>query len=167
MAEDHRHLRVRLLKSASLTYSDMGETRQQALCSQDQWDIYKLDPEYDCTVYPAPQLSTIMRRKVANANGEDPSARSHKRAWVQDISDDDLPMPGNLKKSRPATIESESDDATNSDDEVEMIVETGTSSISMREARRKRMEENRKHRRKTRSFRTPRARRPPHGVRPR
>ncbi|PFH51481.1 hypothetical protein AMATHDRAFT_80212 [Amanita thiersii Skay4041] len=30
-------------------------------CTQDQWDIHKLDPQYDCCVWNSPQLSTIRR----------------------------------------------------------------------------------------------------------
>ena len=35
--------------------------RTQVECSQDQWDIYKLDPEYDCLVRTPPDLSVISK----------------------------------------------------------------------------------------------------------
>ncbi|KAJ8519926.1 hypothetical protein ONZ45_g3158 [Pleurotus djamor] len=34
-------------------------------CSQDQWDIYKLDPDYDCCVRLDPDVPVISRRKHA------------------------------------------------------------------------------------------------------
>jgi hypothetical protein len=32
-------------------------------CSQDQWDLYKLDPAYECLVHTFPNLSTISKVK--------------------------------------------------------------------------------------------------------
>lgn len=39
----------------------MGPCSEQVLCTQDQWDIYKLDSEYDCIIQSAPKLSIISR----------------------------------------------------------------------------------------------------------
>ncbi|GBE81092.1 predicted protein [Sparassis crispa] len=33
------------------------------VCSQDQWDIYKLDPEYDCFVRASPHITAVSRKK--------------------------------------------------------------------------------------------------------
>lgn len=48
-------------------------------CSQDQWDIYKLDPSYNCCVRAAPNLSTIIRVELPPADSEAPSMPSKKR----------------------------------------------------------------------------------------
>ncbi|GJE92239.1 hypothetical protein PsYK624_083920 [Phanerochaete sordida] len=125
---------------------------QLVTCSQDQWDIYKLDPQYDCTVLPAPALSTITRcasDAPPAATRSSPSKATSKRAYVEDSSDDDLPMPGSIKKSRraPAEVPEADEDFEDSDEEVEMIVESAPDLTAAREARRKKIEENRKKRR--------------------
>ncbi|EKM54472.1 uncharacterized protein PHACADRAFT_196902 [Phanerochaete carnosa HHB-10118-sp] len=128
---------------------------QLVMCSQDQWDIHKLDPEYDCTVQPAPTLSTITRRSSKTTNGAPQTLPAKaKRPYVEDSSDEDLPMPGNIKKKRHAPVEQEAegdngydDDFSDSDEEVEMMVENVASFTAAREARRKRTEENRRKRR--------------------
>lgn len=38
--------------------------------TQDQWDLYKLDPEYDCVVH-APPSRTRVTRKIPNTNSFD------------------------------------------------------------------------------------------------
>lgn len=43
--------------------------------TQDQWDIYKLDPEYDCVVRAPPIFTTITRR-MHNMNGLDMDSTS-------------------------------------------------------------------------------------------
>lgn len=122
------------------------------MCSQDQWDIYKLDPQYECTVYPVPALSTITRRisTTAPATFRQTPPKA-KRAHVEESSDEELPMPGNLKKTRHVPgdqqPEAEEDDFTDSDEEVEMIVESAADLATAREARRRKTEENRKKRR--------------------
>jgi len=47
-------------------------------CSQDQWDIYKLDSQYDCLVRPYPKLSIIheVAPKPAPKPVQDPNASS-------------------------------------------------------------------------------------------
>ena len=35
--------------------------REPIDCTQDQWDIYKLDPEYDCLIQSSPRLSVITK----------------------------------------------------------------------------------------------------------
>lgn len=53
-------------------------TSQHVECSQDQWDIYKLDPLYECRVCAPPTLSVITRvtvksEKLFDANAKRPA----------------------------------------------------------------------------------------------
>lgn len=41
----------------------MRISREFFLCSEDQWDIYKLDPAYECFVPAAPDHPTVMRKE--------------------------------------------------------------------------------------------------------
>nr|VWO98240.1 MARTX [Ganoderma boninense] len=62
-----------------------------AILSQEQWDIYKLDPVYDCYVPGDSESPTINRKVVAN---EPPSASEHRRhnpTTDPSNSDDDNP----------------------------------------------------------------------------
>ncbi|KIP10869.1 hypothetical protein PHLGIDRAFT_184256 [Phlebiopsis gigantea 11061_1 CR5-6] len=117
---------------------------QHVLCSQEQWDIHKLDSEYECTIHPAPLLSTITRRRAADKPAADGGSGSRqsgsKRAYVEDSSDEDLPMP---------EVEVQED----SDDEVEMIVDNTVQSAASR-AHRKKMQETREERRQKLSAKT-------------
>ncbi|KAJ2916810.1 hypothetical protein MD484_g3626, partial [Candolleomyces efflorescens] len=65
---------------------------QLAYCSQDQWDIYKLDSFYECVVQPIPALSTI-RPKDANAQpqGRRAPTPAGKRVFEGDNTVGDMP----------------------------------------------------------------------------
>ncbi|OCH95182.1 hypothetical protein OBBRIDRAFT_788652 [Obba rivulosa] len=60
-------------------------------CSQEQWEIYKLDPDYDCLVRAPPNLTVIFRKK------------GKERAMSEDIHSavPDLPQ-GGLKRGPPS-----------------------------------------------------------------
>lgn len=90
--------------------------RQQVMCSQEQWDIYKLDSAYDCTVQPSPQLTTITRREIQSETHEDAQAKRRQEA----ASDDESKSPFH-KKPRMTEVETDEDD-TDSDDEVEELI---------------------------------------------
>ena len=100
---------------------------QYVECSQDQWDIYKLDPAYECTVRPHPELTTITRREpqnTAQSDGQTPGTTAHSKRRV----DKDHEEPTHAaKRKRPIVIDSdESNEDTDSDDEdavVEMIID--------------------------------------------
>lgn len=117
------------------------------MCSQEQWDIYKLDPEYDCTVCSPPLLSTITRRKGKerpSVQDDHSTQQTHlKRPLVEESSDDELPMPGKLKKTRPVEVE----EYTDSDDEVEMIVDSSARFENVKKTRRNKLREGREQRR--------------------
>lgn len=94
------------------------------MCDEEQWDIYKLDPDYDCVIHPQPALATITRR----APKKEPHTKGLKRHYVEDTSDEELLMPGNMKKPKPATVESASDEDSDDDEIVEMLVDPVTGS---------------------------------------
>jgi hypothetical protein len=142
MAESYRHLRVRFVILGVLSIDGITY-RQHVLCSQDQWDIYKLDPEYNCTVYPAPRLSTIMRRTDKEKAPGEPTTRPPKRVFAEDSSDDELLIPGKLKRPRPAGADTEVEATADSDQEVEMVVDSGMNNIGWKETRRRRIQESR------------------------
>jgi hypothetical protein len=56
-------------------------------CSQDQWDIYKLDSQYDCFVRMPPDLSFIARKETPpqkqDSNPREPSLRPESNAFPQ------------------------------------------------------------------------------------
>lgn len=100
------------------------------MCSQEQWDIYKLDSAYNCTIQPSPQLTTITRREIQPGTHEDAQAKRRKGT----ASDDDANSPFH-KKARMMEVETDEDDAESDDDEVEELIvgEDG----EMRHARKK------------------------------
>lgn len=71
------------------------------MCDQDQWDIHKLDPFYDCFV-PAPPQHPTIRAKVAAASSFPSSSTSSRSSIVAD---------GSQKKRRisspPSSLEEE------------------------------------------------------------
>ncbi|KAF7321314.1 RING-type domain-containing protein [Mycena kentingensis (nom. inval.)] len=72
---------------------------QQFQMSQEQWDIYKLDPAYSCTVRPSPELTCITLAQVPPSESQplgkhrmssaEPCMPPSKAARVDDDSDDD------------------------------------------------------------------------------
>ncbi|TFK44702.1 hypothetical protein BDQ12DRAFT_717858 [Crucibulum laeve] len=92
-------------------------------CTQDQWDLYKLDPSYDCYVQPAPALSTITR--AAPKPKPNPPLFSRKRQShpLSPSPERDFLSP---PRKKPHTLESGSEE--DEEDEVEeMIVDEGGS----------------------------------------
>ncbi|KAF8274538.1 hypothetical protein EI94DRAFT_692368 [Lactarius quietus] len=55
------------------------------MCDQDQWDIHKLDPFYDCFV-PAPPLHPTIRAKLAAASSFPSSSTSSRSSIFADGS---------------------------------------------------------------------------------
>lgn len=93
-------------------------------CTQEQWDIYKLDPFYECLVRAPPSLSTITRtrpqpREKGPASGE----KRHSSPVPAPISDQ-------RKKAHILQSDSSSDEEQSVEDEeedevIEMIVDDG------------------------------------------
>ncbi|TFK54206.1 hypothetical protein OE88DRAFT_1625140 [Heliocybe sulcata] len=115
---------------------------------QDMWDIYKLDPEYICTVRPLPANTTITRNKGKGKAVEDDSgskssetlpanATGAKRRYATVSPNRQMPPPPPpLSSKRPRIIEisdddsnsglDSSDDNLGSSDEVEGMVRART-----------------------------------------
>ncbi|THH17869.1 hypothetical protein EW146_g3025 [Bondarzewia mesenterica] len=96
-------------------------------CSRDQWDIYKLDPEYDCYVQASPQLALITRRDRLPKSNNPPSLQAasssiphHKRRLSPPSSPSQDIFPPSAKKRRqvPHVLSSSEEE-----DEVESMVD--------------------------------------------
>jgi len=89
-------------------------SRKLAFLCQDQWDIYKLDPYYECTVRPIPSLSTI---RVAEPRVKPPSNSQNKRAYDSGIPlEDEHPAKRFHRDVTMASIRSSDDE----DEEVQV-----------------------------------------------
>ena len=103
------------------------------LCSEDQWDIYKLDPAYECFVPTAPDHPTVMRKNPSfdhmyinqTGVGSTLPTNSKKRRVFSPVVDEERSA-GPSKKFRSVPEEDivDVDGFTSSDeeDEVEEIV---------------------------------------------
>ncbi|KAF8629663.1 hypothetical protein AX17_005602 [Amanita inopinata Kibby_2008] len=92
-------------------------------CSQEQWDIYKLDPLYDCYVRTHPNIALISRITTPKTTSE---RLSQKRRASTPLSDMSTPAPSQRKKvfratDREATRE-DSDISREDQGEVEEMV---------------------------------------------
>ena len=85
-------------------------------CSQDQWDLYKLDPAYECVVHTFPKISTIS--KVDSKAPESPNVSGKRNLLTP--SPERNPSSSNMKRKAPKVVPplSESD----SEMEVEDII---------------------------------------------
>ncbi|KAI0930301.1 hypothetical protein AcV5_007057 [Taiwanofungus camphoratus] len=112
-------------------------------CSQDQWDVYKLDPEYDCFVRAPPNFTVISKKKGKDRGGlhDLPSAAAatmhrspppHSKRRFPSSSSDERLSPEFRKRFR--TFVSISDDSSedgnegpqyisDSDDEIDEVEE--------------------------------------------
>jgi hypothetical protein len=88
------------------------------MCSQDQWDIYKLDPFYECRVYPPPQLSTITTSISSPDPNVDPPGS--KRTVESTPSEESI-------SSRPHKRRVETHDTSDSEEEVDRMMVDGDS----------------------------------------
>ncbi|ETW80475.1 hypothetical protein HETIRDRAFT_434570 [Heterobasidion irregulare TC 32-1] len=94
-------------------------------CSQDQWDIYKLDPEYDCYVQASPEITIVTRKEPPPTTSQNPSnsqsasssssGHRFKRRLSPPLYTDQDTIP--TKKRRQAV-----DDFSSSDDESEVEI---------------------------------------------
>lgn len=134
---------------------------QPVHCSLEQWDIYKIDPFYDCTVYPYPRLSTIAPHKSTNSSAPSqsstqPESQSQsqpnpqtysKRQASPASSDSDVPQEIPTKKAKNVrVVDVDSDDES---EVAEMITDEATTAKPSGRAKERRdaMKENQKLRR--------------------
>ncbi|THH00502.1 hypothetical protein EW026_g2040 [Hermanssonia centrifuga] len=100
---------------------------QHFFCSQEQWDIYKLDPAYECTILPFPELSTITRCKIEDTpdpGASRPTTASLPKRAKEDSSDDEVTAT-RAKKPRTSYGYVETEEDSDSDEEVEGMLDEG------------------------------------------
>lgn len=88
-------------------------------CTQDQWDIYKLDPAYDCLVQAAPKLFVISKAELKPPSPAPSLAEELPRKRRPLSPQSDVPAPSAHKKprGRSTSITASSDDGNMSIDE--------------------------------------------------
>lgn len=95
---------------------------EKVQCYQEQWEIYKLDPNYHCVVYSWPKCSTVTWVELPNQDLETTDSYSGKRSrWPSPETSE----PATLKKarSRPPDEMDETDfDEDEAEDEVEEMI---------------------------------------------
>ncbi|KAF8135692.1 hypothetical protein EV363DRAFT_1321334 [Boletus edulis] len=92
---------------------------EQVQCYQEQWEIYKLDPQYHCVVYPWSKCSTITWAEPANQEFETADPNTTKRSrWSPETSE-----PTAQKKARPRPLDDIIETSFDSDEgEVEKMI---------------------------------------------
>ena len=69
--------------------------RQPCFCSQDQWDIYKLDPLYDCYVKFPPALTVVVHKGSVPFSAPSPPTEDHRtHNDINDIVEEDYDSEG-------------------------------------------------------------------------
>lgn len=86
--------------------------------TQDQWDIYKLDPLYECLVRELPQVTTI--RNVSQPRPPSPKVVGKRQLPSRSPSPSRLMPPPRTANGRNAFVESESE--SDDEDEVESMI---------------------------------------------
>ncbi|KAI0081230.1 hypothetical protein K474DRAFT_1613772 [Panus rudis PR-1116 ss-1] len=100
---------------------------QYVNCSQEQWDIYKLDPAYECIVHRPPKLTTIIRKTndthPNSVHGSQATEDSKRRLSSPSAEPEEIPT-SSRKKPRTVHVEVISDTDSEDEGEVEdMIVD--------------------------------------------
>jgi len=86
-------------------------------CSQDQWDIYTLDPAYACVYKPRPETPTIIPNPSYTKNAP-PEPSTSKRA-LSPVSPNSSDLPPHVHKKRRT-------DPKDEEDEVEQLLSSET-----------------------------------------
>jgi hypothetical protein len=74
---------------------------EQVFCYQEQWEIYKLDPEYHCTVCFGFRFSSIVRVDPHAQSSRAPSPPGPKRPRARTPTPEaDIPLPSKRARSR-------------------------------------------------------------------
>lgn len=97
--------------------------RELVECSQDQWDIYKLDPLYDCRVRSHPKLTVISKvTPMPKSNG---TPLGPKRRVSSPIPEPILPLTNPRKKVHRSTVESRGVESDEESEVEDMIIDGG------------------------------------------
>jgi len=86
-------------------------------CSQDQWDIYMLDPAYTCVYKPRPEICTIIPNP--DHTGSTPSQPSTSKRALSPVFPNGGDLPSHAHKKRRTDPEEE-------EDEVERLLSSET-----------------------------------------
>lgn len=120
---------------------------QRVHCFQEQWEIYKLDPAYRCTVYPGGMLSSITRINTEEQNPSvcDPSGTKRARALSPEPSEPILPKRArSYRAPSGAADDSDQTDTDSEEDEVEeMIIDDEVAACMPKSSYRKLRQSNR------------------------
>ena len=65
-------------------------------CSQDQWDIYMIDPAYSCAWKPSPEICSIRPNHTKNTQPEPPTSKH----LLSPVAPDDDEFPSHTHKKR-------------------------------------------------------------------
>lgn len=111
---------------------------EKVQCYQEQWEIYKLDPNYHCVVYPWPKCPSVTWIELPNQGFETTDPCSGKRSrWSSPETSE--PVAQKKVRSRPADKSNGTTfDSEESEDEVEveeMIVDENFSQKSTSNSR--------------------------------
>ena len=103
------------------------------MCSQEQWDIHKLDPGYECIFRAPPELPTITRRDAhtqshVSQESQSDHSQSKRRVRVESASEGEEDSQRPSKRFRP-TVEAEEhevidvdEDESSEEDAVEELI---------------------------------------------
>ncbi|KAG0706138.1 hypothetical protein DFH29DRAFT_205702 [Suillus ampliporus] len=96
---------------------------EHVFCYQEQWEIYKLDPEYQCTVHFGFTFTSIVKVDLQAQRSRDPSPPGPKRPRARTPTPEaHTPLPSKRARSRRARVNSDdhSSDSESDDDEEEV-----------------------------------------------
>ncbi|KAI0049855.1 hypothetical protein FA95DRAFT_1677189 [Auriscalpium vulgare] len=97
----------------------------QYLLDQDQWDIHKIDPAYECVVHPHPAHPTIVRKPDSSASSA-PTSPSRVGSQKRPRRSDEYSAGPSTKKSRPIIVVDDDGPADSEAEIVEMMVDPQT-----------------------------------------
>lgn len=97
---------------------------EHVFCYQEQWEIYKLDPEYQCTVYFGFKFTSIARVDPQARRSRAPSPPGPKRTRARTPTPEaNTPLPSKRARSQRARVSSDDHSSDSESDEDEEEVE--------------------------------------------
>lgn len=96
---------------------------EHVFCYQEQWEIYKLDPEYQCTVHFGFKFTSVVRVDPQARRSRAPSPSGPKRTRARTpTSEVDISLPSKRARPRRAHVDSDdySSDSESDEDEEEV-----------------------------------------------
>ncbi|KAG1734715.1 uncharacterized protein EDB91DRAFT_1146477 [Suillus paluster] len=94
---------------------------EHVFCYQEQWEIYKLDPEYHCTVHFGFKFTSIVKVDSEAQRSRAPPPPGPKRPRARTPTPEaDTPLPSKRARSRRAHVDDHSSDSESDEDEEEV-----------------------------------------------